>query len=154
MAPSLLYPSAKGDKMKSIVFSFFAFLGALAVNPSLGVTATVADATHALISVNVDGTTYQCTQGGTTTTSDFLISGTYKDTTSDALCPQAIQATLSGGVMTSLVVTYLSPCSGGSSTMTCDGPVCKGDGYTLTVLGRDQYYFLNSQSVGGRFLLN
>lgn len=104
------------------------------------------------VTVNVDGISYQCTPGGGGGT-DLLVSGSYKNLSGNDLCPQAVRATVSNGLMSSLVVTYLSPCSGGSSNMTCSGGQCTGDGNTVTVLSRDTYYFLNANGLGGRFQL-
>lgn len=104
------------------------------------------------VSVTVDGVTYQCT-GGTSSAGDLLISGSYKNLAGNDLCPQSVRANVSGGTMSSVEVTFLSPCSGGSSRMTCSGAQCTGDGNTLTVIGRDLYYFLNVNGLGARFQL-
>lgn len=112
----------------------------------------IADASF--VSVNVDGTTYQCTPGGTTS-GGILISGNYKNLAGNDLCPQSARATVSNGQMTSVTVTFLSPCTGGTNVLNCSGAQCtSSDGNTLTVLGPDLYYFLNMNGLGARFQLN
>lgn len=134
-----------------LVFSLALFSG-LASGAVKPLSPQIADASF--VSVNIDGTTYQCTPGGVSGGSGILISGSYKNLAGNDLCPQSARATVSNGLMTSVTLSFLSPCSGGSSTLTCSGAQCTGDGNTLTVISSDMYYFLNSNGLGARFQLN
>lgn len=58
-------------------------------------------------------------------------------------CPQRVQANYDNdGVLTSMDVSYLSPC-GSSESYTCSGKVCTTSRYMLTILTPTSYEFAN-----------
>jgi len=76
-----------------------------------------------------------------------LKQGTYqKEPGGYNFCPQRVTPTISNGVMTSVRLTYLSPCGGSSETYTCSQNSCKlsSNRAEVKVLGFERYEFIDS----------
>jgi hypothetical protein len=76
-----------------------------------------------------------------------LKQGTYqKEPGGYNFCPQRVTPTISNGVMTSVRLTYLSPCGGSSETYTCTQNSCKlsNNRAEVKVLGFERYEFIDS----------